>query len=63
MKLYENRGDYTNVVCILNPDETVHYLETGSNVSFRSINAPMFYIKTGRGELGWCFSGLLERKG
>jgi hypothetical protein len=62
MKLYENRGDYTNVVCILNPDENVSYLETGTTASVRNIPAPMFYIKTSSGKLGWCYSGFLERK-
>jgi hypothetical protein len=62
IKLYEHRGDYTNIVCILNPYETVTYLETGSTVSVRNIPAPMFYVKTSTGKLGWCFSGLLEKR-
>jgi hypothetical protein len=62
MKLYRNRGDYNDAVCVLNPDENVSYIEAGNTVSIRNIHAPMFYIKTTRGELGWCFSGFLEQK-
>jgi hypothetical protein len=63
MKLYKNRGDYSIVVCVLNPGENVTYLETGSTVSVKGIPAPMFYIKTTGGEQGWCYSGFLELKG
>jgi hypothetical protein len=63
MKLYKNRGDYSDVVCVLNPDEKVSYLETGSMVSQGNISAPMVYIKTTGGEQGWCFSGFLELEG
>jgi hypothetical protein len=62
MKLYKNPGDYSNVVCILNPDENVTYLKTGSMVSQGNISAPMFHIKTIDGDQGWCFSGFLELK-
>jgi hypothetical protein len=60
MKLYKKQGDYNEVVRILNPGENVSYFKSGNNVSVANIDAPMFYIKTGRGELGWCFSGFLK---
>jgi hypothetical protein len=53
-KLYKNQGDYGTVVCALHPDETVTYIKAGN------IDAPMFYIKTGRGEVGWCFPEFLK---
>jgi hypothetical protein len=59
-KLYKNQGDYDDVVRMLNPGETVSYVKAGYNVSIGNRDAPMFNVKTGRGEEGWCFSGFLK---
>jgi hypothetical protein len=59
-KLYKTQGDYTEVVRMLTPGETVSYVKAGNKVSVGTIDAPMFYVKTDSGEEGWCFSGFLK---
>lgn len=61
MKLFKEKNKFDAFLEILNIGDQVEFLETGSIVTAGEKRAPMFSVKTGNGNVGWCFSGNLEK--
>jgi superfamily II helicase len=61
MKLFQEPTDYDKVLEDLNPGDKVEFIETGSTVCLGDKDAPMFKVKTKNRNIGWCFSGFLEK--
>jgi RNA polymerase subunit RPABC4/transcription elongation factor Spt4 len=61
MKLYEEQYYFNKVLEILNVDDKVEFIEIGYIVNVAGNEAPMFSVKTKNDNIGWCFSGNLEK--
>jgi hypothetical protein len=61
MKLYQEKNNFDEVVEILTTGDKVEFIEIGSTVTVAGKEAPMVSIKTKNGNIGWGFSGFLEK--
>ena len=63
MKLYQEQNNYDMFLEELNVGDKVEYINSGNNVSVAGVSepAPMFNVKTKNDNIGFCFSGFLDK--
>jgi len=59
--LFSQQDLNSTIITTLPENTNLLFLEKGNDILVDSINAPWYKIKSERNEIGWCFSGYLNK--